>query len=117
MNQLEGLTDELDLADTAGAQLDVVLQAFALHFPLDQLFQVAQRLDGGKVQVATVDEGPQPLHQLRAGGLIPCHHAGLDHCVALPVPALALVVLLERIEAEDRKSTRLNSSHVKISYA
>src|SRR3712207_8497443 len=36
----------------------------------------------------------------------------------LPVPLyLALVLWIDRFEPEDRKSTRLNSSHANISYA
>ena len=100
VNQLEGLTDKLDLTDTARAQLDVVLQALALHFTLNHLLEVAQRIDSGKVQITAIDKGPQHGQQLGASLLITRHHPRLDHRVALPVPALALVVLLQRIKAE-----------------
>src|SRR5436309_11781003 len=39
------------------------------------------------------------------------HHGGGGRCHTLPVP------VLDRPPPPDRKSTRLNSSHVKISYA
>src|SRR5690554_7842311 len=98
MDQLEGLTDEFHLAYAAGTQLDVVVQPLALHLPLNQLLEVAQCLDRSEIDVAAVDKGPQPLHQLGPGDLIAGHHPRLDHGVALPVTTLALVVLLQRSE-------------------
>ncbi|MNO82561.1 hypothetical protein D3C76_738410 [compost metagenome] len=75
MNQLEGLGNELHLADAAGAKLDIVRHALAPHFLLDELLHGAQRFDGGKVQIASVYEGSQHLLQLRTGHLIASHHS------------------------------------------
>ncbi len=74
VDQLEGLGDELHLADAAGAELDVLGHALAPHLLLDQLLHAAQRLDGREVQVAAIDERPQHLLQLRAGGLVAADH-------------------------------------------
>ncbi len=104
VNQLKGLTDKLDLTNTARAQLDVVLQPLALHLTLNHLLEIAQRIDSGKVQITAIDKGPQHGQQLGASRLITRHHPRLDHRVALPVPALALVVLLQRIKAEHQRA-------------
>ena len=58
-DQLEGLHDELDLADAAGAELDVVAQLAPLDLARDQLLHLAQRLEHAEVEVAAEDEGPQ----------------------------------------------------------
>ncbi|CRO72384.1 hypothetical protein PAERUG_P45_London_17_VIM_2_12_12_01725 [Pseudomonas aeruginosa] len=104
MDQLEGLGDELHLADTAFAQLDVFRHPLAPDLLLDQLLHGAQRLDGGKVQVAPIDERPQHAEQLLACLLVAADHPRLDHRVALPVAPLVLVVLLQRGEAVDQRS-------------
>ncbi len=59
--QLEHLRDEFDLADAAGAELDVVEQVAALHFLADLRVQPAHRLDRAEVQVFAEHER---LHQL-----------------------------------------------------
>lgn len=104
MDQLEGLGDELHLADTAFAQLDVFRHPLAPDLLLDQLLHGAQRLDGGEVQVAPIDERPQHAEQLLACLLVAADHPRLDHRVALPVAPLVLVVLLQRGEAVDQRS-------------
>lgn len=43
---------------------------------------------------------------MRAGHLIASHHPRLDHRVAFPVAALVLVVLLQRVEAQDQGARR-----------
>ena len=106
VDQLKGLSDELDLADATGTQLDIRSHALAPHFLLDQLLHGAQRLDGGEVQVTPVDEGSQHLQQLLAGLLVTTDDPRLDHRVALPVAPLILVVLLKRIEAVDQRPGR-----------
>ncbi len=104
VDQLEGLGDELHLADAAFAQLDVLGHPLAPDLLLDQLLHGAQRLDGGKVQVAPIDERPQHAQQLLASLLVAADHPRLDHRVALPVAALVLVVLLQRGEAVDQRA-------------
>src|SRR5690606_40238801 len=111
--------DELDLADAAFAQLDVVarVQALAgmgaaLPVHADAFPQPAQGRERVEIEVLAVHEGaPQGFDIARLGGEgrlveeLAGDQPGLEPGVAFPFPAL------------DRKSTRLNSSHVKISYA
>ena len=104
MDQLEGLGDELDLANAAGAELDVFAHALAPHLLLDQQLHRTQRFDGGEIQITAINEGPQHFQQFGTRGLIATHHARLDHGVALPVTPLILVVLLQRIEAEHQRT-------------
>ncbi|MPN38228.1 hypothetical protein SDC9_185752 [bioreactor metagenome] len=106
MDQLERLGDKFHFADAARTELDVVGHALAPHFLLDQLLHGAQRFDGGEVQIAAVDERSQHVEQLRTGHLIAGYHARLDHGVALPVAALVLVILFQRIEAEHQRARR-----------
>jgi hypothetical protein len=100
VNQLIGLGNEFHFANATRAQLDIFGHALAPHLLLDQLLHGAQRIDGGKIQIAAVHEGPQQAEQLSARGLVAGHDPGLDHGVAFPVAALILVILFEGIEAE-----------------
>ena len=105
-DQLERLHDELDLADTARAKLDVVLELASLDFAGDQLLHPAQRLEHAEVEIAAIDERAQHV----AIQLIEAHRARdrprLDIGVALPVASVLLQVVLERPEA-DHERTRL----------
>ena len=55
-DQLKGLHDELDLADAAVAELDVVGELAALHLALDQRLHLAQRLEHAEIEVAAIHE-------------------------------------------------------------
>ncbi len=103
-DELERLTDKLDLADAAGTELDVVRHALALKLLVDHLLHVAQRLDGAEVQVAPVDERAQHGRELGARVSVAAHHPRLDHGVALPLPGLGLVVVLHGAEAHGQWS-------------
>ena len=57
--QLECLDDELDLADAAGTELDVLLQLAPLDFARDQILHAAQRLEHAEIEVSPVHERAQ----------------------------------------------------------
>ena len=99
-DQLGQLHDELDLADAAGAELEVVGEILARHFRIDQRLHLAQPGERGVVEVLAVDERAQQLLQLLAGSAVAGDRARLDPRVALPVAALALVVLFHRGERQ-----------------
>src|ERR1039458_8190089 len=81
--------------------------------------------------------GPQPIEKLLAagcaieghpenvaasllGGLVVCCQRDDGSVIALPAPwprSLRIIVATPEVQLEDRKSTRLNSSHLGISYA
>ena len=65
-NELENLGDELDFADAAGAELDVVGHVLARHFAANLRVQVAHGVDGAEVEILAEDEG--------AGDLLHCRH-------------------------------------------
>src|SRR5690606_33979443 len=100
VNELQHLHDKFDFANTAAAQLDVVVHALAAHLLLDLALEVAQRIDGGEIEIAAVAERAQDGQQ--AGTLL--HSAGnrayLDHCKAFPVAALGMVILFDRIDRQ-----------------
>ncbi|RMR85769.1 hypothetical protein ALP78_02123 [Pseudomonas coronafaciens pv. striafaciens] len=106
VNKLKGLGDELHLANAAGTQLDVFRHALALHFLLNELLHGAQRFDGREIQIAAIHERTQHRQQFGTGRLIAPDHARLDHRVTFPVPALVLVILLQRIEAKHQRPGR-----------
>ena len=96
---MKGLADEFDLADTAGAELDVGVHALVVQLFGDHLLHIPQGFDGAEVQVTPVDEGPQ--HRLQ-GGAVPRlagEYPRLDHGIALPLPGLGLVVVLHGPDA------------------
>src|SRR5690606_40699830 len=63
--------------------------------------------------------GPAQVHPAVAGNAATVHESGKPApCLSVDGIAVALEVAVERrIGCQDRKSTRLNSSHVKSSYA
>src|SRR5581483_9406270 len=87
-DQLEQLHDELQLADAAGAELEVVLGAALVRVLVDQRLQLAQRAERAEVEVAAIDEGLQAVEQGAAGAQVPRDRTGLDHGVALPLAAM-----------------------------
>ena len=106
-DQLEDLGDELDLADAAGTELDVVGHVLARHLAADLRMQVAHRVDGAEIEVLAEDEGagdllhqPDPLG-LQVVALV--HDARLDPGVAFPFAALRDEVVFQRIERADQR--------------
>ena len=102
-NQLETLGDKFNFADTARAEFDVVMQAATRDLALDHRLHIAQRLNGGKVQIAAVGKRPQAGHQALICRFVTGNAARLDQRVALPVPALVLVVLFHGVEADHQR--------------
>src|ERR1019366_7883375 len=69
--QLERLHDEFDFANTAIAELDVVVQIPAQHLTLDEALHVAQRLEYPEIQIASIHErADRGAKQLAVGGLV-----------------------------------------------
>ena len=100
---LKRLPGELDLPDASGAVLHTVLHTLAGDLLLHHHLQRAQRLEGAEVDVTPVHERAQPLEQLRRPHHVAADRPGPNECVALPVAAVGLVVLLERVEAEHQR--------------
>src|SRR6185437_966061 len=102
--QLQRLHDELDLADAARAELDVVGQLAPFHLALDERLHLPEALEHAVVEVAAVDErtdgGGLDLGVALGGG----HRARLDVGVALPVAAVARQVVLEGGEARHQRA-------------
>src|SRR3712207_7927139 len=85
-------------------------------FPYTTLFRsrpqrLEQRAPVGRELVAAVVAGP---HDVRPGQL---GEAVAQHARRHPAAALLQRAEADRLLAQDRKSTRLNSSHANISYA
>jgi hypothetical protein len=62
-DQLEHLGDELDLADAAGTELDVVGLVLLRHFLADLRVQFAHGVDGAEVEVLAEHERPSDRFQ------------------------------------------------------
>src|SRR5690606_40290861 len=94
--ELGGVVVQID----AVAELFVVIIAIWLAAAGEAVFAVKQHV--------FLQEQHRKLVPLR-------HHQRSDNCRLEPLNDVAACVL--QVTREDRKSTRLNSSHVKISYA
>ena len=92
-DQLEDLGDELDLADAARTELDVVGHVLARHLSADLRMQVAHRVDGAEIEVLCGRRrAGDLLHQADPLGLqvvALVHDARLDPRVAFPFAAPA----------------------------
>ena len=102
-HHLKRLRGELDLPYSAGTVLHAVLHALAGDLLLHHRLQRAQRLKRAEVDVAPIHERAKPLEQLRREHHVSTDCAGSDERVPLPVAAMRLVVLLERVEAEHER--------------
>ncbi len=91
-HQLEELHRELDLADAAAADLDVVGLAAPDRRLEDARVQLAQLLEQAVVEVAAVHEGVDALAQPRLG---PGDHARLEPRVSLPRARMGDEIVLE----------------------
>ena len=121
-DQLLRLDEELDLADAAAADLEIVagdpdpaVAAMRVDLPLDRM-DVADR---GEVEMAAPQERPQPAEQALADRLLARDHARLDQRRALPVLAVALVVLRgvldrqrQRLAGRMRPQPQVDPEHV-----
>ena len=94
-DELEGLHDELDLANAAGTELDVIGELAPLDLALDQRFHLPQALEHPVVQIAAIDERPHRGSVNFGVALGRRDRACLDVCVTLPVAAVAWQVILE----------------------
>ena len=102
-HHLKRLRGEFHFPDPPGPVLHAVLHTLAGHLLLHHRLERAQRLQGPEVDVTPVHERTQPLQQLRRQHQVAAHRAGPDEGVALPVAAVGLVVLFERIEAQHQR--------------
>src|SRR6056297_23698 len=100
--QLQALGNEFDLADTSGAELDVVIESPARHLRHKHALHPAQTVDHAKVDIAPEHEGAQHAHEPGAIGCTAGDRPRLDQRIALPVATLVLVVLLQRSKIVDQ---------------
>ena len=121
-DQLLGLDEELDLADAAAPDLEIVagdpdpaVPPIGVDLPLDRV-DVADR---GEIEMAPPQERLQPAQQALADRLFARHHPRLDQRGALPVLAVALVVLRgildrqgERLAGRMRPQPQVDPEHV-----
>ena len=107
-NELEDLGDELDFADAAGAELDVVGHVLACDFAANLRMQVAHGVDGAEIEILAEDEGASDLlHRRHPVGLqvvARVHGAPLDPGVALPFAALRDEVVFQGVERADQRA-------------
>ncbi len=100
-HHLVELHDELDLADAAAADLDVVRLAAPGGGLGDARVQLAQRVEHAVVEIAAIDEGLDVLfHALRRAG----HHARFQPRIALPGARVRDEIVLERRERGDERA-------------
>ncbi len=95
-DQLERLRDELDLADAAGTELDVVRHVLPGDLAANLRMQVAHRVDRAEVEILAEHEGGADLLQLRPA--VSGQGARLDPGVAFPLAALRVEVVLQHVE-------------------
>ncbi|VTR69582.1 hypothetical protein DESC_760008 [Desulfosarcina cetonica] len=97
-DQLEHLTEKLDFADAAAAQLDIVIQSLAADFGANFLFHFAQGFKDPEIEIATENERPQAIQELLTGGGVAGDDLGLDQGIPFPFTSLGLVVVFHVIE-------------------
>ncbi len=103
-DHLRELHDEFDLADPAGAELEVVGKILARDLRIDECLHFAQARERAVVEVAAENERTQRVEQLRRTAAIARDRARLDPRVAFPVATLALVIAFHRRERRHQRA-------------
>ncbi len=101
-NQLEYLGDELDFADAAGAELDVVGHIAAGDFLADLRMQLTHRVDGAEIEILAEHERAGDRGQFIVA--LAGHRSRLDPGVALPLAPLGDEIVLQHVEAGHQRS-------------
>ena len=87
-DQLQGLADKLDLADTARPQLDIILHALALHLRVDHRLHLADRFKHTEIKITAIDKRCQQRLQISPVIFTAGDQFCLDHGITLPVTPL-----------------------------
>src|SRR5947207_11630087 len=95
-HDLQCLRDELDFADTAGPELDVVCVSAAAFLLANLPVDIAQSLVGIVVQIFSIDEGCDAARELVI--VVTGDGARLEPRIAFPRTSLRDQVVLERDE-------------------
>ena len=101
-HQLQGLGDELDFADAARAELDVVDELAARDLAPHFIVQASHRGERGEIEVLAIHE--RPHHGLQRLVLRAGDRAGLDPGVAFPFAALGDEIILQRVQAGHQRA-------------
>src|SRR5438552_1672037 len=105
VHELQSLRDELDLANPAGTELDVAIEARAGVTAVDLRLHLLDLFDGREIEEAAVDEGADLLEERPAEVEIASDRARLQHGGALPR-------LAERLVVDDRRGKRVDDRPV-----
>ena len=105
-HDLKRLHDELDLADAAGAELDVLGHVLARDFLRDEALHLPQRVEHAVVEVAAIDERREDIVEDVGSELDPREQARLDVRVSLPIAAVLDQVRFERGEPDRERPAR-----------
>src|SRR5690606_33450258 len=100
---LKRLHDELDLANAAAAELDVVGHLLERDLLLDEALHLAQRVEDAVVQVTAVDERREYLVEDVALVVGARDEPRLDVGIALPVAPVAHEIGLESRHADGQR--------------
>src|SRR6185503_11457862 len=105
-HDLKCLHDELDLADTARAELDVLRQILAHHLVSDEALHLTQRVEHTVIEITAVDERRQDVVEDIRGELHARQQARLDVSIAFPIAAVLEQVRFERGEPDRERPAR-----------
>ena len=104
-NQLKDLDDKLHFADTARAELDIILQTPAAHLAGNHSLHITQGLNHAEINITAEDKWPQHSAQLAGiNTIVIAHDARFHHRIALPVAPLLLVIIFQRGKAQHQRA-------------
>ena len=103
---LHGLGDELDLPNTARAELDVVRDVLALDARAKCALHLPERLEHPKIDIAPIHERRQDFVEQLRSAVTAGNQPRLDVGVTFPVPAVPREVGLQRRHADGERAAR-----------
>ena len=100
------------------AELDVFVQSSAPYFRIDPRLHTPQTGYNTEINIAAVHEGAQSAHQIIGLLLIAGNRSRLNQRVALPVPALVLIIFFQRVEIVHQRTavTVRSQAHIDTEY-
>ncbi len=103
-DQLVHLRHELDFADSARPEFDVVAHGAAAAFGVDATLHLAQRLNRAEVEVTAEHERFQVVDEPPPRGHVAGTSARPYPGITFPVTTLFFVVALDRIEVQHQRT-------------
>ena len=94
-HQLHGLHDEFQFADSARAELQVLIEFLPRDFTGNECLHLPQGIEHAEVEIASIDKGPDEISRCRRVGRRADDGTCFDPSISFPITPMLLQIILE----------------------